>query len=150
MTTRLYLLQELYQGAEKMADIDVIDEVKKRLGDFGVETDESDYSLLRHLKESCDELIRSSVGYNEIPEGLFYARVDWICGELLIYKRSLGLLDDNAPVKIKRSVKKIQEGDVTVEYGEGGDEQEETSELIGRLKDRLGKELVNYRCIKWK
>lgn len=128
---------------------DVLEEVTKKLQKLGYDVTDDDLILLKNLKASCDEYIRNFCNVSDIPEGLFFARTDMICGEFLLNKKACGQLNIEG-LCLDNMVKSIQEGDVTVVYSDENVTPENKVEaLIEHLIYRLGKELLNYRCVKW-
>lgn len=147
MTIRLYLLPELSQEDKKMDKI--IQEAVKRLEDFGYKTNDEDIGSLERINSSIEEYIKCFCNTKDVPEGIFYAQRDCLCAELLLEKKSAGLLDLNG-ISFDREVKSIQEGDVNVVYSdESIDKEKRVDRLIEHFICRLRKELLNYRCVKW-
>lgn len=127
----------------------IIEASKKKLESFGCKVNDEDIEALEEIKNSTDEYIKSFCGISQIPEGLFYARRDVICGEFLLEKRSTGSLDIKN-MSIEKEVKSIQEGDVTVVYSDDSlNKEKKVDAFIEHLIYRLGKEILNYRCVKW-
>lgn len=128
---------------------DILEVVKLKLKNFGYEVNDDDLILLENLKSCCDEYIKNFCNITEIPQGLFYARSDMICGEFLLSQKACGKLNIEN-LCLDSMVKSIQEGDVTVVYSdESIDNERKIEALIEHLIYRLGKELLNYRCVRW-
>ncbi len=128
---------------------DVFNQVKIKLDSLGYKLKQEDLPLLENLNGCCDEYIKSFCSIEKIPDELLYARADMICGEFLLNKKTCGQLDIES-LCFDDNVKSIQEGDVSVVFGDNAsDAQKRAEALIEHLIYRLGKELLNYRCVKW-
>lgn len=120
-----------------------IDEVKNRLNSLGYSTDDNDTFALKFLIGKVENHIKHFCNIREIPECLNYVVIDMTIGEFLQEKRANGQLD------IEPIVKKIQDGDTTVEYASGVDSESIFNAYVNKLLNGYEGDLIAHRCIVW-
>lgn len=75
-----------------------------------------DISRLEYLTQLISDRVKLNINSNTIPESLKSTVIDMICGEFLAGKYATG---DLSNFDFDASVKRISEGDTTVEYAYG-------------------------------
>lgn len=120
-----------------------IDEVKNRLNSLGYSTDDNDTFALTFLMSKVENHIKHFCNIKEVPECLNYVAIDMTCGEFLQGKKSTGNLE------IEPIVKKIQDGDTTVEYASGVDSESIFNAYVNKLINGYESDLIRHRCIVW-
>ena len=125
--------------------------VLKRLVSFGYTLEEDDGWMICFAIQKVENHIKNSCNTTSVPDGLFHVAVDMVCGEFLFAKKNTGKLESDA-VNLDGVVKKVQEGDITVEFetsssssGEGSD----FDKLLNYLMNGREGELVCYRKLMW-
>ena len=123
--------------------------VYSRLGTLGyTPTNEDDVSI-EYLIEKVDNAIKLDTNYVEFPVELLQMAIDMVCGEFLQTKYALGQLTD---FDFSGSVKKITEGDTTVEYAYGSGSktpEERFLALVKQLRTPDKSQIVAVRRLRW-
>jgi hypothetical protein len=110
-----------------------IEELRNRLSDLGYENDENEDEALEGALKRAEQTVMNTCNTEDVPEGLFFAALDIAAGEYLL---AADRTDDS------RGVKKVTEGDVSVEF-------EDESSLIDRLLSSGREEMMAFRRLKW-
>lgn len=96
----------------------LLQEVKNRLGELGVNLTPQDDSLIQFSIDKVTNYIKNETNQPEIPVGAYEVAVDMVIGDFLFIKYATGTLDiDNINFDIT-TVKSIKDGDTTVDYGD--------------------------------
>lgn len=120
-----------------------LEKIKLRLKSLGYDVVESDEFALNFIMGKVDQHIKNFCNIDEVPECLEYVFVDMCVGELLQTKQASGQLD------IEQIVKKIQDGDTTVEYSSTVDSMSLFNQLVEKLLNGHTNDLIAHRCIVW-
>lgn len=133
-----------------MDGIDVKTNVKRRLQSLGYTAVSSDDWVIDFIVDKVENYIRDNCNIRVIPESLFEAEVDIICGEFLSFKKNLGQLDIES-LNFQTVEKSVQEGDTKVEFYVDGTmtDEQKLDALIKGLVFGGKSQFVSYRCIKW-
>lgn len=123
-----------------------IDNVKNRLSSLGYEVSDDDTFALNFLISKVDQHIKHYCNINEVPECLGYIAIDMTCGEFLQSKKSTGQL---TALQIEPIVKRIQDGDTTVEFVATTDSEAVFNAFVSNLISGYEADLLAYRCIAW-
>lgn len=121
----------------------MLEDVTKRLESLGYVVTEADAWVLGFIISKVENHVLNQTNLSSIPVGLHESSVDNVCGEFLSGKKGSGKLTD---FNIDGAVKKIQEGDTTVEFASSTPEQRLNS-LITLLMTEG--DYPSYRRIKW-
>ena len=92
----------------------------------------------QHIKHYCN--------IDDVPESLNYIAIDMICGEFLQSKKSTGQL---TALEIEPIVKRIQDGDTTVEFTSSVDNEAIFDMFVNKLISGYEADLLAHRCIVW-
>lgn len=125
--------------------------VLKRLVEFGYELKEIDAWPIYFAMQKVEHHIKNQCNITSIPDGLMHIAVDMVCGEFLFAKKQTGQLEFDA-VNLDGAIKKVQEGDITVEFATGTSSSNEGSsfdKFIDYLIYGKESELVCYRKLMW-
>lgn len=133
-----------------MDGIDVKTNVKRRLQSLGYTAVSSDDWAIDFIVDKVENYIRDNCNTRVIPESLFEAEVDIICGEFLSFKKNSGQLDIES-LDFQTVEKSVQEGDTKVEFYVDGTmtDEQKLDALIKGLASSGKNQFVSYRCIKW-
>lgn len=124
----------------------MIDNIKNRLNGFGYTLLETDDFAINFILQKIINDVKHFCNIQEVPECLNNNIVDAVCSEFLQSKKSLGQLSD---LQMEGIVKKIQDGDTTVEYVSGSsDSMTVFDNFINSLKLNTNS-LIAHRCLKW-
>lgn len=124
---------------------------KARLEALGYAVSDADNGLLDICRRRVESTVRNLCNLPEvgdIPDGLSEIIIDRICGEFLFAKRGAGQLE-LGELDLSAAVKRITEGDVSVEFADGDPDAARPDKLIGRLMCSGERELVRFRRIRW-
>ena len=120
------------------------DDIVARLASLGYAVTDDDEWLIKYEADKVTELIKAECNLSALPLGLYQVAVDMVCGELLQLKKGLGALED---FDLEYAVKRISEGDTSVEYAVG-DGAVTFDEFIRRMTDRRGV-FASFRKLRW-
>ncbi len=131
--------------------MDIYDDVVARLAALGYTVTESPDAAVTYAINRAAEKIKANINRTEIPEGLRYTWVDMAAGLFLFDKKAAGQLgeafDFTAPVK------KITEGDVTVEAFGASDGSSTPEARFDKMLDSLINPpqsiFAAFRRLKW-
>ena len=125
------------------------EDVIKRLAHFGYEADESDYDQLDFEIQLIKNYTLNYCHISEIPEIVEPRMIDRICSQFLFNKKNSGTLKD---FDYSIAIKRIKEGDTTIDYSVGGSEdtpENRFDALVKRLERGYDKWLVPFRRLLW-
>lgn len=114
--------------------------ISERLAALGCVVGDGDAELIAFCMRKVENYIKNFTNLPAVPEGLFEVFADRVCGEVLLSKLRSGELGGGA-----LGIKSIVEGDVSVTFSGA----EEVPEVIERLLNSGGGELICYRKIRW-
>ena len=108
-----------------------VEMVTERLGTLGYTVVDGDEVAITYLIEKIVNSIKLDTNYVDFPMELLQMAIDMICGEFLQTKYAMGQLTD---FDFSGSVKKITEGDTTVEYAYGSGSKTPEERFTAYLK----------------
>ena len=123
-----------------------IDEIKQRLSSFGYAVNSNDTFALTFLMRKVERHIEHLCNVNEVPDGLDQVCVDIVCGEFLTEKKATGQLTDEQMIEV---VKRIQDGDTTVEMAGTSDANAIYDAFVNRLTNSYEDDIIRYRRLVW-
>ena len=123
-----------------------IDDVKNRLNSLGYEVSDDDTFVLNFIINKVEQHIKHYCNINEVPESLGYVAIDMTCGEFLQSKKSTGQL---TALQIEPIVKRITDGDSTVEFTSSVDNEAIFNAFVSKLISGYEADLLAHRCIVW-
>lgn len=126
-----------------------IEAVYSRLGDLGYAVVPEDYSTINYLIDKVVNAIKLDTNYVDFPMELLQMTIDMVCGEFLQTKYALGQLTG---YDFSGSIKKITEGDTTVEYAYGSGSktpEERFLSLIKQLRTPDKSQIAAVRRLRW-
>jgi hypothetical protein len=118
----------------------------------------AEQKILWHILNNINEkpLNPALVTIADIPQGLYYAAVDMVCGEFLKTVTSNGAFADTStsPGAVDAAVKSIQVGDTSVSFavGDGAEQSTPSQKLAAYINYLLNgheHELVTYGRLAW-
>ena len=124
----------------------MIEQVKERLASLGYEVVEMDDFALQFAVQKAEQYIKHFCNIIEIPDCLSHVWVDMAAGDFLQTKKSLGQLSS---MQIEPIVKKIQEGDTTVEYAATVDREATFNAFLDKMVHGHDSELISHRKLRW-
>lgn len=92
------------------------EDIYSALGDLCYPVGGEDASRIEYLIELMSDRVKLNINRDSIPESLRTTVIDMICGEFLAGKFAMGELNN---FDFEASIKRITEGDTTVEYAYG-------------------------------
>lgn len=122
----------------------MLDTIKLRLQLLGYEVVDADDFALNFLLQKVEQHIKHFCNINVIPECLESVQVDMVCGEFLQGKKATGQLKSIEPI-----VKKIQDGNTTVELTSTVDCEAVFNSFVDKLINGHQEDLLAHRCLKW-
>lgn len=126
-----------------------VTDVTERLESLGYTVKVDDNSTIQYLIDKVVNAIKLDTNYVEFPMELLQMTIDMICGEFLQTKYALGQLTE---YDFSGSVKKITEGDTTVEYAYGSGSktpEERFLALVKQLRTADQSQLAAVRRLRW-
>lgn len=93
-----------------------VDDIYDALGNLCYPVSGDDESRIEYLINLMTDRVKLNINQNAIPESLRTTVIDMVCGEFLAGKYATG---DLSNFDFEASVKRISEGDTTVEYAYG-------------------------------
>ena len=124
----------------------MLDEIKSRLESLGYKIVAGDDVAIVFGLNKVEQHIKHFCNISEIPDCLKYVTVDMVCGEFLQSKKAMGQLSS---VQIDQIVKKIQDGDTTVEYATTTDPEAVFNSYLNKLTTGYTEDLIAHRKLKW-
>lgn len=121
-----------------------------RLTQLGYVADESDYDQIDfELTKITNYVINNFIRTPDIPEILHPRIIDRVCAEFLYFKKNTGTLDG---FNYDTVIKSIKEGDTTIQYAVGQDEdtpENRFDSFVKQLERAFDKVLVPHRRLLW-
>lgn len=125
------------------------DDVYDALGDLCYPVSGEDESRVEYLINLMSDRVKLNIHSDSIPESLKTTVIDMICGEFLAGKYATGGLSN---FDFEASVKRISEGDTTVEYayGSGSSTPEQRFKAyIDALRNPPAYVFASVRKLRW-
>lgn len=124
----------------------MLEKIKERLASLGYECVESDDFALDFVIKKTEQHIKHFCNIITIPDCLEWVMIDMVCGEFLQTKHVTGQLTS---LQIDAVVKKIQDGDTTVEYNATTDREATFNAFLTKLTIGHQEELLRHRKLVW-
>lgn len=124
----------------------MLEEVKTRLDTLGYATVDGDDIAIKFAVDKTQVHVKHFCNINEIPECLNAVMVDMAAGDFLYSKKAMGQL---TVMQIDQIVKKIQDGDTTVEYATTTDPEAIFNSYLNKLIDGHYDDLIAHRKLRW-
>lgn len=126
----------------------LIETVLQRLVSFGCTPTKDDVFSIAFGIQKVQNHIRNATNQETVPEGLFEVTVDMVCGEVLNGLYLSGKLElDN--LDLDGIVKRVSEGDTSVEFDVNGQDADKFRQLVAWLMNGKGCDLLCYRKMRW-
>ena len=126
-----------------------VEDVYARLDSLGYSVVPEDARTIEYLIDRIVNKIALNTNYATFPEQLLQMAIDMICGEFLYGKYAVGQLNG---YDFKGAVKRISEGDTTVEYAYGSGSKTPEERFVAYI-DKLRKPdkdmLAAVRSLRW-
>ena len=126
-----------------------VEDVYARLDSLGYSVVPEDARTIEYLIDRIVNKIALNTNYVTFPEQLLQMAIDMICGEFLYGKYAIGQLNG---YDFKGAVKRISEGDTTVEYAYGSGSKTPEERFVAYI-DKLRKPdkdmLAAVRSLRW-
>ena len=122
--------------------------VLKRLVSFSYFLKEDDSWAICFAIQKVENHIKNSCNTTSVPDELFNAAVDQVCGEFLFTKKQTGQLKI-AELNLNGVITSIHEGDVTVQFANGTSDEEKFNQLLNYLLHSGEGDFVCCRTLKW-
>lgn len=134
-----------------------LEKIKLRLKSLGYEPTEADDFALDFVMKKTEQHIKHFCNISSIPDCLEYVFIDMAAGEFLQTKKSLGQLSIEQVEQItgtaEPAIKKIQDGDTTIEYQSVNTTAVDSTTLFNNLMDKLingyETDLIRHRKLVW-
>ena len=123
-----------------------LEKIKLRLKSLGYEVVEGDEFAINFVMSKVEQHIKHYCNINEVPECLEYVFIDMVAGEFLQSKKSTGQL---SALQIEPIVKRIQDGDTTVEFSATADMDAMFNQLTDKLIHGYEPDLLRHRKLVW-
>lgn len=126
-----------------------IEMVYRRLDTLGYNVVPEDEVSVKYLIDKISNKIKLNTNYIEFPDELLQMAIDMICGEFLYGKYAIGQLTG---FDFSSTVKRITEGDTTVEYAYGSGNktpEERFVAYIDKLRRYDKDMLAAVRRLRW-
>lgn len=124
----------------------MIETIKERLVSLGYECAESDDFALKFTIEKAEQYIKHFCNISEVPACLEHVLVDMVCGDFLIQKKTMGQLTS---IQIEPIVKRLTEGDTTVEYAATTDREATFNAYLDKMVHGHTDDLIAHRKLRW-
>lgn len=121
-------------------------EVTLRLESLGYNVDFADEEILLYLQNKIERELCNACNTSKVPDGLHYAVVERICGELLKSKYQTGRLNQ---ISVQPAIKSISDGDTSITYSEADSSQKQFNTLISNLSKSGANDIPKFRKLKW-
>ena len=126
-----------------------VEDVYARLDSLGYSVVPEDARTIEYLIDRIVNKIALNTNYATFPEQLLQMAIDMICGEFLYGKYAIGQLNG---YDFRGAVKRISEGDTTVEYAYGSGSKTPEERFVAYI-DKLRKPdkdmLAAVRSLRW-
>lgn len=123
-----------------------LEKIKLRLKSLGYETTIEDEFALIFAMDSVEQYIKHFCNINEIPDCLECVFIDMCCGRFLKDKKSTGQL---STMEFDEVVKQIVDGDTTVSFAAGTDNETIFNSYIDKLINGYMDSLLAHRKLLW-
>ena len=124
----------------------MIGKIKSRLQSLGYEATDNDIFALQFVLDKVENHIKHFCNINVIPEPLEELVIDKACGEFLSQKKGSGQLTG---AQIEGVVKRITDGDTTVEFSNSTDAETIFGNYVNNLTCGNDECLIKYRKLCW-
>jgi len=124
----------------------VIDMAVNKLDALGCIKNSSDDWALKYAYDRACSYVQAQANLKKIPCELKTVLVDLTVSEFLSYKKVSGGF---SALDTERTVKQIQEGDISVTYSDCDSYDTRFDKLISQMKDNALAEILSYRRLKW-
>lgn len=124
----------------------MIETIKSRLHSLGYEADNNDIFALKFLLKETESHIKNFCNIKVLPVELEQMVVNKVSGNFLAQKKASGQLTSG---QMEAVVKKIQDGDTTVEMARSVDSETIFSNYINDLTHGHDDCLIKYRKLCW-
>lgn len=124
----------------------MIETIKQRLASLGYECVDSDDFALQFVISKVEQNIKHFCNISEIPACLEQVMVDMVCGDFLMQKKTMGQLTS---VQIEPIVKRLTEGDTTVEYTATTDREATFNAYLDKMIHGHQSDLLAHRKLRW-
>ena len=123
-----------------------IETVKSRLKFLGYECVKDDDFAITFVMSKVEQHIKHCCNIDDVPDCLEFVFVDMVCGDFLQTKKATGQLTS---IEIEPIVKRIQDGDTTVETNATVDSELVFNTFIDKLINGHQEDLLAHRRLKW-
>lgn len=124
----------------------MIEKIKQRLASLGYECVESDDFALDFVIKKTEQYIKHFCNISAVPDCLEWVMIDMVCGDFLLTKNSTGQLTS---MQIAAVVKKLTEGDTTVEYNATTDREATFNAFLDKMVNGHTSDLIAHRKLRW-
>lgn len=124
----------------------MIETIKERLASLGYTCSDEDVFALQFCIDKVNQHIKHFCNINEVPTCLETVQVDMVCGEFLLSKKTMGQLTS---VQIEPIVKRLTEGDTTVEYTVTTDREATFNAYLDKMIHGHQSDLIAHRKLRW-
>lgn len=124
----------------------MIETIKSRLASLGYQADNNDIFALRFVLTQVENHIKNFCNIDTIPAELETHVVDRVCGTFLNQKKASGQLTS---AQIEGVVKRITDGDTTVEFASNTDAETIFNSYINGLVNGNDSDLIRFRKLCW-
>ena len=133
--------------------MDIKLQVQNRLKELGYDKPIDEW-FLQFLINETENSILADINQDSVPVGLTEVEVNMICGKFLMsQKAKSGEIEDNLPgFDIDGAIKRVSEGDTTVEFAVGSGEktaEQRLDALISMLMTKDKDQFAHYRKLRW-
>ncbi len=125
-----------------------VEAVMKRLEGFGCSVKQEDAWPVAYCIQKVNRHIMNACNTPAVPDGLFNAAVDRVCGEVLFSLQQSGKLElEN--LDFDAAITQIHEGDTTIQFASGSSNCEKFALFVNQLMREGDGDFVCYRKIRW-
>lgn len=124
----------------------MIDQVKERLQSLGYNVLDGDEYGIHFAIKSSEQYIKHFCNICEVPTCLEHVLIDMASGDFLMSKQSIGQLSS---MQIEPIVKRLTDGDTTVEYNVTIDREATFNAFLDKMIHGHDSELMAHRCLRW-
>lgn len=124
----------------------MIETIKERLTSLGYTCTEEDTFALSFCIDKVNQHIKHFCNISEVPACLEAVQVDMVCGEFLMQKKAMGQLTG---IQIEGVVKRLTEGDTTVEYAATTDREAVFNAYLDKMVHGHTSDLIAHRKLRW-
>lgn len=124
----------------------MIETIKGRLASLGYTCTDADTFALSFCIDKVAQHIKHFCNISDIPACLDGVQVDMVCGEFLMQKKTMGQLTS---IQIEGVVKRLTEGDTTVEYAATTDREATFNAYVDKMAHGHTDDLIAHRKLRW-